>query len=108
LRPGELLRVDKDTDGVLRVAGDIDLATAKILRTHLDSAAQDGPVVVDLTEVLLIQSAGVAVLYDAAPNGLRLRVRAGSAVATVMRITGLDRVATVEHLDPDLDGSSPQ
>jgi anti-anti-sigma factor len=102
LAPGEILRIEHDPDGVLRLVGDLDLATSDLLRTHLDAATADGgPVVVDLTGLLLIQSAGVAALYEVTPTGLRLRVSSGSAVAAVMRITGLDLVATLEYVDAE-------
>jgi anti-anti-sigma factor len=86
-------------DGEILVAGAVDLSTSRALRTALDNAAaRGGEVLVDLREVQLLQSPGVAALFDAAEHGLRLRVRAASAVASVIRICGLDRVATVELL----------
>jgi anti-anti-sigma factor len=107
LPPGEGLQVEHGPDGVLHLVGELDLATAGILRTHLAPAAREGPVVVDLTEVRILQSAGVEVLYQAAPTGLHLLVVPGSAVATVIRITGLDQVATVEHLQPEPEPANP-
>jgi anti-anti-sigma regulatory factor len=63
------------------------------------SVAAGGRLVVDLRDVQLLQSPGVAALFDAAEHGLRLRVRSASAVASVIRICGLDRVAEVELSD---------
>ena len=89
--------ITQGTDGEILVAGPVDLSTSRALRAALDrAAAQGGEVVVDLREVQLLQSPGVAALFDAAEHGLRLRVRTASAVASVIRICGLDRVADVE------------
>jgi anti-anti-sigma factor len=86
-------------DGEILVAGAVDLSTSRALRAALDkAAARGGEVLVDLRDVQLLQSPGVAALFDAAEHGLRLRVRTASAVASVIRICGLDRVAAVELL----------
>jgi anti-sigma B factor antagonist len=93
--------VDQDGDApmvvdlaedVLRVSGDVDRSTASEFRRALLATAAP---TVDLTEVRYLDSAGIGVLFELAPPGLRLRVRAGSAVARVLDISGLSRVATV-------------
>jgi anti-anti-sigma factor len=89
--------ISRGPDGEILVAGPVDLSTSRALRTALEQAAAGGgEVLVDLRAVQLLQSPGVAALFDAAEHGLRLRVRSGSAVASVIRICGLDRVAVVE------------
>lgn len=91
--------ITQGPDGEILVAGPVDLSTSRALRAAMEKAgAGEGNLVVDLREVQLLQSPGVAVLFDAAERGLRLKVRSASAVASVIRICGLDRVAEVEHL----------
>jgi anti-anti-sigma factor len=97
-RPSRPAGISHGPDGEIRVAGPVDLSTSRALRSALEqAAAHGGEILVDLREVQLLQSPGVAALFDAAENGLRLRVRSGSAVASVIRICGLDRVAVVEQ-----------
>ncbi|HEX3827522.1 MAG TPA: STAS domain-containing protein [Sporichthyaceae bacterium] len=97
-RPTRPAGIGHGPDGEILVVGPVDLSTSRALRTALEeAAAQGGEVLVDLREVQLLQSPGVAALFDAAEYGLRLRVRSGSAVASVIRICGLDRVAAVEQ-----------
>lgn len=88
--------------GEVLVVGEIDEDGARILDAVLGSRVRDGSaLVVDLREVSYLQSVGVAVLYDHAEGtDLALRVRTGSAVATVVAICGLAHVATIE-LDPE-------
>lgn len=100
----QVLRIEDDPDGSLRVLGDVDLTTARALSTRLLAAVRpDRPLTVDICGVKLLQSHGVAVLFDiAAATELTLRVAAGSAVASVIRIIGLDSVATIDHVEPDI------
>lgn len=109
LRPGESLRVEQDHDGGIRVAGDIDMSTAPVLSQRLHAALRpDVALVVDLREVRVLQSHGVAVLFDLADlTTLRVRIRAGSAVASVARISGLDAVAKVEQTRPEDSDERP-
>jgi len=94
------MRISHGPAGEVLVAGSVDLTGAKALRRELDAAAAEHrPLVVDLTGVQLLQSVGVAVLHDLADHGLVLRARAGSAVASVIRITGLTHVASVEYVE---------
>ncbi|WP_020638923.1 STAS domain-containing protein [Amycolatopsis balhimycina] len=64
---------------VVAVAGDVDLSTAPMLRDALDAALSQAPrrVVVDLSLVLFLNSAGLEVLLDAhrrAGPGIDLRL----------------------------------
>jgi anti-anti-sigma regulatory factor len=96
-----LLRITHGPAGEVIVAGSVDLSGARTLRRELAAAAiRHRPLVVDLTGVQLLQSVGVAVLHDFADHGLRLRVQAGTAVASVMRITGQINLAEVEFVEP--------
>jgi anti-anti-sigma factor len=109
LRPGELVRIEQDRDGGIRVAGDIDMSTAQVLSERLHAALRPGAtLVVDLREVRVLQSHGVAVLFEITDlTALRVRIRAGSAVASVTRIAGLDAVAKVEQTPPEETDERP-
>ncbi len=92
---------------VVRCAGEIDLATVGLLRSHLQDAQVDGPasLVVVLDEVTFLDSLGLGALIGAHK---RARVLQGSLVIVctsppVLRIlaaTALDRVfRVVDDLD---------
>ena len=83
--------------GALRVAGELDLATVPDLREALLAALRalpDGPVVLDLTGVTYLASAGVSLLAEVVgllPDRLSLRAGPDGPVGRVLRLTGLDR-----------------
>ena len=87
---------------VVTAAGDLDVAGGPRLRQRLlEAVEQDGPhIVVDLTRVNFIDSAGIGVLAGllvrVRPRGgdVRLAVAPG-AVEALLGITGLDRVFTL-------------
>ncbi|GAA1318904.1 SpoIIE family protein phosphatase [Pseudonocardia xinjiangensis] len=78
---------------VLAVHGDLDLAGRDIVGPALlTSAGIGGPLVVDLTGVGYLSSAGVALLAEAhaaAGPGLSILLTPGSAAARVLLLTGL-------------------
>jgi anti-anti-sigma factor len=88
-------------DGALVVTGDIDYVAAPVLRDALqaDPAAPAAEQVLDLRAVGYLESAALAVLWEHA-HRLRLLVTEDTAVATLMRITGLIHAATVEFTPP--------
>jgi len=86
---------------VLAVTGEIDVATGTRLRNRLAESLNDpdtDQVVVDLREVSMMSSTGIAVLVDAHwqadQQGKSLGVVVGDnrAVAHPLRITGVDQV----------------
>jgi anti-sigma B factor antagonist len=80
---------------VLAAAGEIDMSNAATFSAALTGAreeATDGPLVVDLTRVVYLDSAGLAVLF---PHVEHLRLLAGPVLAPVLTIVGLDDVTTV-------------
>lgn len=86
---------------VLDVAGEIDLVTAPELEKSLTAAREEKPeaVIVDITQVTFMASAGLAVLvrgHHEAEDATRFRVVADSA-ATLrpMQLMGLDRELAV-------------
>jgi anti-sigma B factor antagonist len=101
ISPEEQLRVTaKPDDGsgfvVLHLAGDLDLYTAGVLREQLLSRLQDGTsgVVIDLTELGFLGSAGLAELVSAQDtatrNDVRLMLVASSRnVLRPLEVTGL-------------------
>jgi anti-sigma B factor antagonist len=80
---------------VLAVAGEIDMSNAGDFSAAVDSLlrdAGDGPVVVDLTAVDYIDSAGLAVLF---PHIDRIRLVATDLLAPILTVVGLDDVTTI-------------
>jgi anti-anti-sigma factor len=80
---------------VLKLSGELDLASCPELEQELDDAAALGTaVVVDLRELTFIDSTGIAVLVKAyaqsGQNGSRLQVTgARGAVERVLSLTGV-------------------
>ena len=86
---------DQGGVAVLRVVGAIDLATAPQLRAAVDAAIQAATrgLVIDLTGVDFLASAGMSVLVEAkqrlADKGFAV-VADGPATARPLKLTGLD------------------
>jgi anti-sigma B factor antagonist len=100
----DLLTVDIGTRGsavVVAVRGELDLATVPVLRERLDSldevSTSPAPLVVDLSALTFIGSAGLALLVDL-HNKSKERdiplalVVAGSVVPRAIQVTALDQV----------------
>jgi len=100
--PGEIsevIRFDVDGHGsgatVVHVVGEIDTLTAPLLRSQLDEQIAVVPLLVlDLSDVTFLGSAGLAVLVaakdDADRRGHRLRLVCGSRIVTrALQATGL-------------------
>ncbi|XVV15711.1 STAS domain-containing protein [Actinoplanes sp. CA-131856] len=78
---------------VLTATGEIDMSNAADFSAALDAAlALGAPVVVDLTKVDYIDSAGLAVVF---PHLERVRLIASELLAPVLTVVGLDDVTTV-------------
>jgi anti-sigma B factor antagonist len=96
---GEVVRFDVvghgDNARVMHVVGEIDTLTAPILRGRLDEQVAEVPLLVlDLTDVTFLGSAGLAVLVaakdDADRRGHTLRLVPGSRIVTrALEATGL-------------------
>ena len=98
---------DVGTGVHVSVTGEVDSASAPVLRAELDVVLDAGPqeVVLDLRGVGFLDSAGLSVLAAAHRRALheqvRLRVLASSrAVERPMRITGLWDLLGVEQVTP--------
>ncbi|AYF78846.1 anti-sigma factor antagonist [Nocardia yunnanensis] len=82
---------------VLTVAGDVDLATAPALENALDAALAGRPtaLVVDLSAVSFLASAGMAVLVGAHKRAGDTRIAVvadGPATSRQLKVTSLDQV----------------
>jgi anti-sigma B factor antagonist len=97
--PGCEVHVSTDDDGgvVLRVVGELDLATVAVLRDAVDSIPLIGVrlLVLDVTHLSFISAAGIRVALDAqhrlARSGGRLVLRGPNALMRrVLQAAGLD------------------
>ncbi len=103
----DLLTVDIDTRGsavIVSVRGELDLATVPVLRDRLGSvdevSAAPSPLVIDLSAVTFIGSAGLALLVDlhntCTERGTPLAlVATGTVVPRAIQVTALDQVFSV-------------
>jgi anti-sigma B factor antagonist len=78
----------------IAVSGEIDMSNAEAFRRALATAAQGDPVVVDLTAVTYLGSAGLSVLFAFAAT-VRAELLVNDLLAPMCAIVGLDRVAKV-------------
>ncbi|WP_232661894.1 STAS domain-containing protein [Pseudonocardia sp. TRM90224] len=113
----ELLSIERARVGktaLLTLTGEVDTATAPQLRQAVHEALtvpDAGPIVVDMTAVTFLSSAGLGALvsahHDAARHGEPLRVVVDHArpVLRPLQISGLDHVLTLFHyVDTALQG----
>jgi|tagenome__1003787_1003787.scaffolds.fasta_scaffold19496854_1 anti-sigma B factor antagonist len=80
---------------ILAATGEIDMSNAEVFTAALSDARQnaaDRPLVVDLTRVQYIDSAGLAALF---PHVEHVRLVATPLLAPVLTIAGLDDLTTV-------------
>ncbi len=101
---GDVLHIEIGTDDgavVMSVRGEVDALTAPQLQARVESlravierAGQDTAVVIDLSRVGFLGSAGLSVLQAAAQLAAPrpLRVTASPAARRVIEVTGLDRM----------------
>ena len=86
----------------VRAGGDIDLTNVGQFEAAVDEAAAAGSAVTaDMTAVTYCDSAAIRALFNAAKQ-VRLTIQvsaAGSVTEALMRVSGLDQVATVITLD---------
>jgi anti-sigma B factor antagonist len=95
---------------VVRVAGEVDIATSPALRDAcLGAVEQGGDVVLDLAGVTFLDSSGISVLVQARQRldslGRRLEIRAASRpVRRVLELAGLDATLGL-RAEPSRDGT---
>lgn len=95
-------RVERDAStAIVHVAGEIDLSTAPMLRESIVTELKESPslLIVDLTEVTFLASAGLNELIVAGEHAAPLTklriVAAGSVVLRTLCLTGLDNVLSI-------------
>ena len=113
---GEVVRFDVvdhgDKASVLHVVGEIDTLTAPLLRAQLDAHVSRTPLLVlDLTDVTFLGSAGLAVLVaakdDAESRDHRLRIVPGSRIVVrALQATGLLGIFDIADGVPQALGSA--
>jgi anti-anti-sigma factor len=86
--------------GMLLVSGEVDLSTASRLEAAIARAAEPGlPLILDLTAVEFLDSAGARVLAEADQDlddrGGRLLIVPSAAVGRVFELGGLDQMLHV-------------
>ncbi len=91
---------------ILRVVGELDIATAPLLRTAVAEvlSARPARIVLDLSSVRFLGSAGLAALLDAVQGGERLGVvvcvsAASKAVHRILQLTGVAELVGCEIVD---------
>ena len=83
-----------DGTPVLAASGEIDMSNASAFGAALDQATAGGArLVVDLTAVEYLDSAGLAALFAHVPN---LHVIVAPLLSTVITVSGLDELVTVQ------------
>ncbi|SDL96153.1 STAS domain-containing protein [Nonomuraea jiangxiensis] len=88
-----------DGTALLTVAGEIDMSNTAALADAVTAALRGtaGLLVLDLTAVDYLDSAGLAVLFDHAE---RIEVITGPLLAPVLTISGLTGLVTVHNTEP--------
>lgn len=87
--------------------GEIDVATAKDFRRAIDQASvRHRRLIVDLTDVTFLGSAGIGVLYGHADHVAAVLVAPDSTIARALAISGFPRLVAVRSRDnePTPDG----
>ena len=92
-----------DGTQVLTAVGEIDMSNADSFREALNRAsAADGRLVVDLTGVEYLDSAGLTVLFTHASH---IELIATPLLAPVLTISGLADITRLHGIGPSADGS---
>ncbi|GGK99906.1 STAS domain-containing protein [Nocardia jinanensis] len=86
---------------IVTVQGEVDMASAPQLQAALEDAQRGGdPLIVDMSEVGFLGSAGLSVLLvisEAADPGTGLRVVVSDAVRRPIELTGLDKLLSIHE-----------
>jgi anti-anti-sigma factor len=90
---------------VLRVLGDLDLATAPRLEAVITDVGASPRIVVDLSSCTFLDSAGVRVLMRAVGEPARRRVALVSADPGILRVLEITRVDTLLDVYPTVDAA---
>jgi len=88
----------RDETVTLAVQGEIDMSSAQEFRRALNDAPDGSRLVLDLTGVDYLDSAGVKVLYDHLGRRPELVVSSGAVILRVLAITGLGDLLPVREI----------
>jgi anti-anti-sigma factor len=92
------LHPERGGHSVLAITGELDMDNSGALDRELAAATSAGRLTVDLTGVVFLDSAAIAVFFEhAGKAALRLVLGADATVSTAIVTTGLDQCATVVH-----------
>jgi anti-sigma B factor antagonist len=91
----EIATTEAEGAVTLTIAGEIDMTSAPALRRALDGVPAHGRLLVDLTAVRFLDSAGVKVLYDHLDRHPELVVSGDGVVLRILDLTGLSDLLTV-------------
>jgi anti-sigma B factor antagonist len=94
----EVTRTVQDETVTLTVKGEIDMASAGKFRQALEASPAPGRLVLDLTGVEYLDSAGVKVLYDHLGQHPEVLVSSGTVILRVLAITGLRDQLTIREI----------
>jgi anti-sigma B factor antagonist len=98
----EFLPASEREPAIVRAAGDIDLTNVGQLQAALDQAAAvSSAITADMSAVTYCDSATIRALFTAARQA-RLTIQvstAGPVTETLLKISGLDQIATVVTVD---------
>lgn len=97
--------------GVMTFHGDIDLVTERQFRCAVTAQArrQGGTLIIDFTALNFLDSGGIGALYAMANDPdltLSLRVSTGSIIDRVLGYSGMDRIITIERIQPGVPPTS--
>jgi anti-anti-sigma factor len=88
-----------DGTAVLKAVGEIDMSNTEALASALEDT--QGRVVIDLTDVDYLDSAGLSVLFSHVD---RIEIIAGPLITPVLTVSGLADLAAVHDADPGAPG----
>lgn len=104
------LTENPDGEVVARVEGEIDMATAPAVGSKVAKSIDEGPVVLDMTRVEFIDSAGIRMMVEMARRAedrghkLRLVAPRGCIVHRMVELTGIERLFV---MSPGAAASAP-
>ena len=98
-----MIRVDTSDGVCVRVAGEIDLASAAVLATQLKSAIadRDGEIVVNLADVTFIDASGIRALLAASQSAAG-RLRLGMLHPAVRKVFELTALLDMFHVTDEI------
>jgi len=102
------LNTDRGADGTPRVTvtGEIDISNIDVFTEALTAASAGArdPIVVDLSAVKYLDSAGINVLFKQANEIDRLHLIVHPFLIRILTISGLSEIANVESAPPEENG----